>query len=383
MSAPSVINLPPVNFGAPVFTSARKDYNSGRAGNFSFCLDDNSVGVIIWSGARQSLDAYIIDKSGAFTYYSTGPLAPGSAPYLYVNFPQYIIRLSPSFFYASILNAYTGQVFYTFKLQLYNAKLNNAIPVPIADQSTLTNPCNTQAPQYFYDAVQNILAVGFYAPIGQFGGPVNASFFEPSARGLNLVRSGFVGYYSDAPVYDPFNQTQSIGGIIPQAGTQRAQANGLQTQLATGIGGAYLIAAGSYAVTMGAQTDCATPSGAKVTSRALAQFYFVNNSYEEGTNAFDTTLPGVTGGPGYFNNVGCVQLFNGVAIYQSSINTGLGLFYALNRSGYYAVNTPDNSNITVQFTPGTPQLGANAYSKSALLLINAHRPVSIFGAYKT
>lgn len=385
MSAPIIIQLPPVNFGAPIFTS-KNSYDNPKSYWTAFCLDDDSVGVIAWNFGDQSLDIYIIDKSGAFTFYSTGPLSnpifPGYT--LRTGFPGGLIRLSPKFFYVSVFDAYTGGVAYTFAIQLQNAKLNNSVPIPIRQQFALTNPCNTQNPQYFYDAVKNILAVGFYAPTGQYGGPVNASFYAPSDRGLQILQTGFVGYYYNG--FDPFNQSQTINGLTYISNTQNQQANGVNTKLFYDQNYNYGIAASSYAVNMGAATNCDTPSGAEVTSRISNAFYFDNYISGGSTWNLDTTLFGVTGAGAYSNNLYGFQLFAGPNIYNVTLNGMSAIYYlilALNRSGYYVAGINNNNQVTVYFSAASPPIGYNKFFIKSHMLINAHRPVSIFGRYKT
>lgn len=384
MSAPIIIQLPPVNFGAPIFTS-KNSYDTAYNLWTAFCLDDDSVGVIAFNSGDQSLDIYIIDKSGAFTFYSTGPLSNPIVPGygLRTLFPSGLVRLSLKFFYVSVFDAYSGGLAYTFAIQLQNAKLNNSIPIPIRQQFALTNPCNMQGPQFFYDAVKNILAVGFYAPTGQYGGPVNASFYAPSDRGLQLLQTGFVGYYYNG--FDPFNKSQSINGLTYIANTQNQQANGVNTKLFYDQHG-YGIAASSYAVNMGAATNCDTPSGAEVTSRISNAFYFDNYNSGDSTWNLDTTLFGVTGAGGNFNNLYGLQLFAGPNIYNVTLNglfTRDSLTFALNRSGYYVVDINNNNQVTVYFSAASPPIGYNEFFIKSHMLINAHRPVSIFGRYKT
>ena len=380
MSAPNIINLPAINFAGNIFTSrASANYNY----YYFFCLDNNSVGFIGYNINDLSLDVYIIDKSGAFTFYSTGPLSnpitPGHG--FILNAPSGIIRLAANFFFVVLEDAYSGGTVYTFNVQIYNAKLNNNAPILIRNQSLLSNPCNTQGPQYFYDAVKNILAVGFYAPIGEYGGPVNASFYRPSNSGLGLIQSGFVGYYSDAPYYDPFNQSQSnvVGTLVSKS--QIYQANGINTALYYDVNNNYFIAAQSYNVNMGAQSNCATPSGASVKTRQSSINYFVNSYYDENTNKFDTTLPGVIGGFDYYVTEPALEFFAGNNIYVTPVNKGENDFFAFNKSGYFAlVNI--SGQVSVSYAAASPIVGFTQYSKQASLLINAHRPVSIFGSYK-
>lgn len=341
-----------------------------------FYLDDHSGVVFVQyphAINRSGFMALVVDESGATTLYSTG-YYPGSNLYRITN----IIPLGSGVFLVSML----GDRVVTFVTAFANAKLNNSVPIPLLPFAVPQNPCYNGNAKFFYDAISKIFCVGYYNASGQEGGQVYASFFTVSKRGLLLLRTGFVGNYG--PGYDPLAQnafSNAAFTIIPN--TLVNQSNGVQTQLAYNASGQYGSLLSANKINPGLQTNCATPSGATVSLRTAQMIYAQQNAYDEYTNFFDTNLPGiVTGGP-YDDNAiqGAACQFYDIAgnAYTFAIGGNASPYNVLltqNAAWYYDGTHVYRGTMAV---PSAPKWGLSVLSP----LINMHRPVSIFGAYKS
>lgn len=334
-----------------------------------YYLDDNSALYFASTSYAGKLLIYAIDKSGALTQWV----------YYTPSYCRSIIPLGAGFFFVGLGNGDN------FIQQFYNAKLNNGIPLVIRKNVAISNPCYSGSPQYFFDRVKNILAAGFYDPSGQYGGPVYASFYTPTTRGLIPIQSGFVGYYSDAPVFDPFNKTavNIPAGYVSQT-FSGVQSNSISQSLYS-VAGSYAIVAANYSVNMGSPSDCVTPSGANVSLVSSYNNITIGPAYANTASAFDSNMPGLTGCNVYTSEYNLQIFYNSTPAYLVPHNLGANCNFVLTKTGNLFAcdegqfNFPNNGIYLGTFNE---PLSFNAFSSRASFLINAHRPVSIFGSYK-
>lgn len=333
-----------------------------------YYLDDNSVFSVASANNRGYAQFYAVDKSGAVTYWL----------YYTPSYVRTIIPLGAGFFFIGFGNGDS------FIQQFYNAKLNNGNPLVIRKGAPLSNPCYNLNPQFFYDRIRNILAAGFYDPSGQYGGPVYASFFAPTTRGLLPLQSGFVGYYNSATGYDPFNQTAKAAP--PNSTPQNFggnQSNAI-TQSLYSYNGRYIISVANYAVNMGLATNCATPSGAVVSLQSA--YNNIANAGAPGAgyaSAFDSNIAGLTACNVDTSQYALQIFYNSTSVYLLPHNAGGGACFVLTKTGnLFASNIVSSASQSIMIAQFNAATSFNNYSRTASLLINSHRPVSIFGSYK-
>jgi len=359
-----------------------------------FALDEESVVYFAAdneNGPSFTFNVYVIDASGAYTYYSAG------------NIPnQYfseILPLGPGLFFVTLENSDT------FFVQVANLKLNNSSPILIKKSAfPISNPCYSQNPHVFYDGFKKLLAVGFYQPAGQYGTNIYGSVYKVSSSQLVLQNTGL----ASAGVVNTFDQT----GGTPSTPGWTTTLNWIGTQ-SNGISvGCYnyshlftppyifdlIFTNNTFSVNGASQTDCNTLSGLNVTSKINA---FLNIGDYQGAVSYtygcDSTLPGMWGvnfsdaPPPYSfftdNNI----LYNFTV---TNPNSGFAAYNCvLTRKYLFAfggqeVVMPDGSSqffsgfIYCAPNPGI-QNGNSVTSRNSLLLVNSARPISLTGAYKT
>jgi hypothetical protein len=330
-----------------------------------------------WGKGR--VDIFVVDISGATTWYSTGPQGINGANNC-ANVSS-IIPLGGGVFVLNVANGLS----YTFRVG--NLKLNNAAPISIAGvASLLSNPCYpNQTPQrYFYDSVQKYLAVGWYN-LGADGGPVYSSTYNVvTSGGLEPYILGYAGHYIVASTnYDPWDRTGVTGGVPTSNGMFVALANDPQT-------GNKGISQTSVNVYPGNAANCVTPNGAYVTSNLKVSQY--SNLNTGGTTALaDSNIPGVYGFS--YSGNGLIYLFTSIGLLFSLTTSGSSGFLeqaVLTRKNLFIMTFNANGDAKYGNIYGGALAGngsQNPYgypslTKTKFGLSNYSRPISVTGKFK-
>lgn len=347
-----------------------------------FALDDDSVvhcETFSYNASTQySLEMRVIDASGAVTWYSTG-IQQGDS---YFNS---ILPLGSGLFFVTAAN--NG---HTFFFRVANHKLNNPVPILVPMSAfPLTNPCYNGNPKVFYDGASKRLAVGFYDPAGQEGTLVYASIYDISVvANPTLISTGYVGVAING--IDPFNKS---AGLAAGYAMQGIASNGLTlAALPYPPPNGYLaaLAAVTNAVKPGLQTDCATASGAQVTT--VSNAYLPTSFYKAYSSLSDSNIPNFAG---LWQTTAPVGGFftDGNILYNYTLSNIDPNMYtpaavALTRkylfaSAGYIVNAAYSKGAI--FIADNPQIvsGTNAIGKAAYVTVNSTRPISLSGAYLT
>ncbi len=388
-----------INLGTIVLNQIAGGFGTqGASTNVSpsrlFCgPDDDSCvyfGVYIPPGPQSNINIYVVDKSGAYTFYSPpfpSLMAPGGNHYQISE----IIPFSRKLFLMTLTSGAT------YWLTLQNLKLNNTSPIPIfPSNSPLFSPCPALTPdpaiRTYYDPLSQYLIGGYYQAAGQTGTDIFSNCFKVNENNgvLQQIAGGFVGSTNNGSA-DPFDKTSSsnTGWYSSSVGYQT---NGVVT--VTGLKNVndanYSLGSQSYNINPGINVPCnGTPNGAYVTLRD-SSIWYSDISSGQNYGLCDFSIP-------YF----------GGAFFGPQFRIfGTNLVYLLNLQVYnpYIGGIVDLSNSNVAVTaknifaiwdgnfaidhivaipnPGT-LIGSTAHRQNAYFAVNSVRPVSVTGAYKS
>src|SRR6185437_9069488 len=255
-----MISVPRVNFGNPITGLPTSNSNGlifatpdqialGSTFRNLYALNDDAC-VLVSNGrlvATRSFDVFVIDASGAYTWYASAPYIGTDGHYFISN----IIYPGPGLFSITVSDP-NGPPSQTYVFTVANLKLNNATPFQVhAGGTSFSNPCYNGAPKVYYDAVKNILGAGFYNPEGGFTGQVFSSNYNVGHGGtLNLLTQGWVGSYF-------------VGGTDPWDLTDKASSGAYKSTLLSNrinlaindSGGIYTAGVGSFNVDPGLNSN--------------------------------------------------------------------------------------------------------------------------------
>ncbi len=356
-----------------------------------FAYDDDSC---VWfaefnpNSAQYYFQVYVVDASGAYTKYAIIP----------TNAAAYITNITPmgqGCFWVTLENNKT------YFVRVQNLKLNNATPIIIPTSIyPLGNPCYAGNPKVFYDGASKLLAVGFYESVGQEGTSVFASVYRVNGAILTLLNTGYVGTFQSVGT-DPFDLSAQNGVPTGYSFHQSALAsNGISLARYNKNFNPYVntvgVASNVFAVTPGIQSNCATPCGASVQSRAN-RFYTDDSLYYQNFSFIDSNIPNMfgfvaneSGQPNYTTTGICSD---GIADYTFQVastttaNYGATGNCVLTRKHFFQAGYAE---VDAQLVYGAIYMAANPGVKTGSLLhrrayftTNNTRPVSPTGRFIT
>ncbi len=367
------VNLGNVNVGliGGPYKDIGSNYQQGNGIKLFACDDDSCVYFAdYWAVGINKFDVYVVDASGAYTWYSTG-INPAQT---YINT---IVPFGNGLFLVTTKNNYT------FFVRVGNHKLNNASPILLKTfANPITNPCYAANPKIYFDAVSNLLACGFYQPAGQIGTNIYATIYKTANGVLNMLSSGFV---CNAPP-DTFSPApNAAAGVLEFDGIC---SNGVSLASYT-YQNKWSLARNVFAVSPGIESNCNVPSGASVSS---LQNNVIGFSASVGTPAYlgDSNIPNFAGlnteQPSCYYTDGNITFefapVNSVVTGFSTQNACLTKKY-LFLCGNAEVNAETfHGAIYVANNPGIVS-GNGGMPKPISILVNSARPISLSGAYKS
>lgn len=324
-------------------------------------------------------NVFVVDISGKWTYYSSGPLNPPGHNYFFIS------SIAP-FGGGLFLVTVTCDVTRTYWVQVGNHKLNNVSPIQLTPATNpISNSCySAGTPSLFYDGTQKLLAAEFIQPVGQNGDQIYSTIYKVSAGALGIVNQGYVGYAnSSLGIPDPFN-------LIP------VQQSGLNAslQLSNGInygvfgfgGTGFKLARQVLSVNPGVSTsDCVTKNGSYVTAAANDALQIFGNFGGQNYSLGDSSVPRIVG----------LMTSNQTSIYFAGDNFAAYLkisnptvtpnFALTSKYLFFCDRTmPGYTPAQVYYIPIPAGLanGSAITGKLVHPLVNNVRPVSLTGRYK-
>lgn len=354
--------------------------------------DDSCIyfGTYYPSWAQVNIHIYVVDKSGAYTFYAP----PFAALQAYGGNYYQITAIIPFSRTLFLMTLSSGA---TYWLKFQNSKLNNASPIPIFPAaSPISSPCPASTPnpsiRMFYDDITKYLIAGYYQPAGQNGTDIfsNCYLVNGNNGSTEQIAGGFVGSTLNGSA-DPFDLTTASGTGWYSVNVGN-QTNGMVT--AVGVknvtDGYYSIATQGYSINAGNNVPCnGTKNGAYVTSRS-GSYWLSDVSDLANYGLCDFSIPYLAGaffGP-KFRIIGTnliylmnLQVYNP---YNQQIVNLTNSNVAVTSKNIFAIWAGNfaNDNIVASPNPGT-LIGTFASRQNAYYAVNSVRPISLTGAYKS